>query len=117
MGKGLPTVGSASRVGLTTGRSASRGVCIGEGGSLPTGVGGLYLGGSASRVGFGQTPPPFRYTWDTTGYDQEAGGTHPTGMISCSYIVFHTKIRRKRPLTRVAPVLDEFDILSFVTAS
>ena len=27
-----------------------------------------------------QTPPPI--TWDTTGYGQQAGGTHPTGMYS-----------------------------------
>ena len=35
-------------------------------------------------VGGGQTPPP--HTWDTTGYRQQAGGTHPTGMHSCSVI-------------------------------
>ena len=30
-----------------------------------------------------QTPPPIYGTWDTTGYGQRAGGTHPTGMHSC----------------------------------
>ena len=30
----------------------------------------------------GQTP--FRAPWDTMGYCQQAGGTHPTGMHSCS---------------------------------
>ena len=28
--------------------------------------------------------PPGGDTWDTMGYGQEAGGTHPTGMHSCS---------------------------------
>ena len=23
------------------------------------------------------------YTWDTTGYSQQAGATHPTGMYTC----------------------------------
>ena len=27
--------------------------------------------------------------WDTTGYGQQAGGTHPTGVHSCSYMVLH----------------------------
>ena len=42
---------------------------------------GLPTGGSASR-GVNQTPT--RDTWDTMGYGQQAGGTHPTGMHSCS---------------------------------
>ena len=28
-------------------------------------------------------PSQIHGTWDTTGYDQQAGGTHPTGMLSC----------------------------------
>ena len=36
-------------------------------------------GGSASKGG-GQIPSPS----DTTGYGQRTGGTHPTGMHSCS---------------------------------
>ena len=35
-------------------------------------------GGSASRGGWADPPPP-----DTTGYGLRAGGTHPTGMHSC----------------------------------
>ena len=27
--------------------------------------------------------PPPQDTWYTTGYGQQAGGTHPTGMLSC----------------------------------
>ena len=30
--------------------------------------------------GVGQTLP---HTWDTVGYGQQVGGTHPTGMLSC----------------------------------
>ena len=26
---------------------------------------------------------PLQDTWDITGYGQQAGGTHPTGMLSC----------------------------------
>ena len=29
-------------------------------------------------------PPPEHGTWDTMGYGQQAGGTHPTRMLSCS---------------------------------
>ena len=29
-----------------------------------------------------ETPPP-KDTWDTTGYGQQAGGAHPTGMHTC----------------------------------
>ena len=79
---------SASRVDLPPGGSASRGwglhlegVCIlggsasGESASRGSGVciqgwGGLHPGG------LGRPP------WDTTGYGQKAGGTHPTGMHS-----------------------------------
>ena len=50
-----------------------RGVCLH--GGLPPGrvciEGGLHPGG------VGQTPPP---PWDTMGYGQQAGGTHPTGI-------------------------------------
>ena len=47
--------------GLHPGReSASRGVCL---------------------KGVGQNPPP---QLNTVGYGQQAGGTHPTGMHSCS---------------------------------
>ena len=32
------------------------------------------------------SPPP---TWYTTGYDRQAGGKHPTGMISCISVISH----------------------------
>ena len=52
--------------GSTSGRSASRrGICIRGGGSVSKGSG---------------RPP-----WDTTGYSQWAGSTHPTGMHPCSF--------------------------------
>ena len=35
------------------------------------------------RVGT-QLPLPHTWTWDTTGYGSQAGGTHPTRMFSCS---------------------------------
>ena len=66
--------------------------------------GGLHPGGSASRavclqggvcikeVGWQTTllllPLP-RDTWDTKGYGQQAGGTHPTGMLSFLFTVCH----------------------------
>ena len=42
---------------------------------------GLPLGGSTSMGGWADPPP--KDTWDTTGYGQKVGGTHPTGMLSC----------------------------------
>ena len=48
--------------------------------------GDLHPGVSAFRGvaprGFWADPLPD--TWDTTGYGQQAGGNHPTGMLSCS---------------------------------
>ena len=52
---GLPPEGSASRRGLP-----------------PREVQGIQLGWADPRD-----------TWDTTGYGQQAGGTHPTGIYSC----------------------------------
>ena len=49
-------------------RSHDRGVCLQEG---------LHSGGQIDR----QTPP----RPSTTGYGQQAGGTHPMGMHSCYY--------------------------------
>ena len=34
--------------------------------------------------------PPCRDTWDTAGYGQQAVGTHPTGMHSCSEMLLLT---------------------------
>ena len=51
-------------------------------GVLPPGV--CIQEGSASR-GFGLTLPPD--TWDTMGYGQQVGGTHPTVMISYCWLV------------------------------
>ena len=47
--------------------------------SQVTWPGGLHQGGWAD------TPLP-RDTWDTMGDGQQAGGAHPTGMLSCSHI-------------------------------
>ena len=30
----------------------------------------------------GYSPTPIQGTWDTTGYSRQAGGTHPSGMLS-----------------------------------
>ena len=38
--------------------------------------------------------PPSRYTWDSTGYSQQAGGTHPIRMHTCY-----------RPQTKFAKVM------------
>ena len=38
-------------------------------------------GGAGGGLRGGYSPHP--QTWDTTGYSPQAGGTHPTGMISC----------------------------------
>ena len=74
-------------------------VCHGEGGvgtHSPQGMGifgtgslpGVSRGGYSpspgvgmSRGGVGTQPPS--HTLDTTGCGQKAGGTHPTGMLSC----------------------------------
>ena len=55
--------------------------CPGGGGGgvgFPAGIPGHMTRGSASR-GVGRPP---RDIWDTMGYGQQAGGTHPTGMHS-----------------------------------
>ena len=58
-----------------------------KGGGFPTCITGhitwgegLPPGGSAFRE-LGRPPP--QDTWDTMGYDQQAGSMHPTGMRSC----------------------------------
>ena len=47
---------------------------------------GLHRGGRGWHQGSlhrgGWTDPLYRQTCDTTGYGQQAGGTHPTGMLS-----------------------------------
>ena len=65
-----PGVGSASR------GYAYRRLLHPGGGQIPSGSAyrGVCLHGR-------QTPP--RDTWNTTGYGQQAGSTHPTGMHSC----------------------------------
>ena len=65
-------------------KSASRGIYIqrsAEGSWADPSPQGLPTGG---LLGEGQTP---RDTWDTTGYGQQAGRTHPTGMLSCNDII------------------------------
>ena len=89
------------------------GVCLSTGGCLPLVLGGclpLVLGGGLPLVlggVSGQTPPTPRQTSslgrhpppaqcmlgctppaDTTGYGQQADGTHPTGMHSCFTFAF-----------------------------
>ena len=60
----------------------TRGVCIQRGWSVAGG------GWSASRGELGTHP---RDTWDTMGYGQQAGGTHPTGILSCIKIAVSCK--------------------------
>ena len=70
-GVGMPKgVVTPSPIHGTSGRGW---VCPGGAGTHPHGT----SGGDMSR-GY----PP-HWTWDTTGYGQPAGGTHPTGMLSC----------------------------------
>ena len=42
----------------------------------------------------GCRPPPPRDTWDTTGYGQQVGDTHSTGMFSCVILGLILKILR-----------------------
>ena len=68
--------------GLHPGGSTSRGSVLGGSALGPSASGG---GVSASGGGL----PPGGGDWaypssDTTGYGQRPGGTHPTGMYSCS---------------------------------
>ena len=44
---------------------------------------GLHPGGGVCIQGGWTALPHPRYTWNTTGYGKQAGGTHPTGMHSC----------------------------------
>ena len=58
---------------------------LSKGGDLPPGVsaseGGLHPGkGLHPELGLGRPPSDI---WDTTGYGQQAGSTHPTGMHTC----------------------------------
>ena len=62
---GLPTGKRVCFHEATSGGSASRGVCLQEGG--------LPKGGSASKSGWADPPPQIR----------KASSTHPTGMLSC----------------------------------
>ena len=76
--------------GCIQGRSASRR-------SLHPGLGGLAdPPGSGYKGGWADTPP--RDTWDTTGYGQHAGGTHPTEMLSC-WNCFMVMIQRDQFVT------------------
>ena len=67
-----------------------RGICIGREGGVylwSEGMGVCISEGSRHTQvclqGVGQTPPG-SYTWDTTVYGEQGGGTHPTGMHSGS---------------------------------
>ena len=61
------------------------GICIWRNGICILG-GWAYPPGSACKVVF-EDP---LHTWDTTGYGQQAGGTHPTGMHTCSQCFYCT---------------------------
>ena len=75
------------------GRSAYLGGGSASGGVYILGIciqGGLHLGGwqtPKSGYGRGELGRPIRHTWDTMGYGQQSGGTHPTGMHSFSFDV------------------------------
>ena len=61
-------------------------LCLPTGGLPPEGGLGRPPHVSAYRRGLhldGLGRPSPRDTWDTTGYGQQAGGTHSTGMLSC----------------------------------
>ena len=61
------------------------------GGMHPTGMHSCYrcvclfmgISTGVSTHPLGEFPPPSPDTWDTTGYGQQAGGTHSTRMLSC----------------------------------
>ena len=55
----------------------------GDGGLHAGGEGGLHPGGGLHQGGADPPSPP----WDSMGYGQQAGGTHPTGMHSCFHFV------------------------------
>ena len=69
---------------MTRGGSASGGGYMGYGAGRPPG---------SACSGVGQTPPP-RDTWDSMEYGQQAGGTHPAGMLSCSLILHCSSMNR-----------------------
>ena len=58
---------------------------------FPACITGHMIGGSASRKGLGGIRiekgwadlPHHADKWDTAGYGQQAGDTHPTGILSC----------------------------------
>ena len=47
-------------------------------------IGGGWADPPRSAYGGGDWADPPRDIWDTMGYGQQAGGTHPTGMLSCT---------------------------------
>ena len=93
--------GSLSREVSVQGGSLSGGLSVREtpsatiwlhvGGMHPTGMHSCYrcvclfmgISTGVSTHPLGEFPPPSPDTWDTTGYGQQAGGTHSTRMLSC----------------------------------
>ena len=72
--------------------------------------------GSAYR-GVGQIP--LLATWDTTGYVQQAGGTHPTRMHSSSCLFFTRRHKVTQTLSRMCSfqrILSVFNQASFHTS-
>ena len=45
--------------------------------------GGIYIQGGGLHRGGGEAGQNPSDTWDTAGCGQQAGGMHPTGMLSC----------------------------------
>ena len=70
------------------------GVCLKGGGDLPTGMSVLRGRGSASSLGGGciSRPPP-----DTMRYSQQAGSTHPAGMLSFNNLFLCCYVLKKSP--------------------
>ena len=91
--------------------SASKGVCIKGGGVCLQGVY-IQSRGSTSR---GVLHPGGRWTdpppdiWDTTGFGQQADGTHPTGMHSCCNLSSHWNVFSKESSDAFASVLETSD--------
>ena len=62
----------------------TRGICI-KGACIQGDLhlGGLYQGIVCIQRGLSRTTLPPKYKWNTMGYGQQAGGTHPNRILSC----------------------------------
>ena len=83
-GRHLPPEMATESGGTHPTRIHSNSFCPRGGGWLPSMYHWSHNRGGVCLWGlWGQTP---RDAWDTTGYGQQAGGMHPTGMHSCLYV-------------------------------